>query len=183
MIAFADVPWVRLGLAAAALAAAALGGWYFEHLRLGVQIADMTREAETALREATETARETEKLGRLARDRSLDRAHSDLQAADRSAATAHAAAQQLRDSYIRLSAEPSATGSGALTAGQDAAGPGLVPPDMRRGPVADVAASLAELAGAGADLVASLARARVANEQCQREHVIAVSISRGDVTP
>lgn len=179
--------WVRAALVVVVLGAAAAAGWTVEHWRLGAQIARVQRDLEADARRDSEAARESERLGRVARDRSLDHAHAQAAAARRDAAGARRTADLLRDAAVRIAAARDAAGEPtAVAAGQDGPGPGLVRADVLRGLVAAAAADAAELGRAGADMVSALALARVANEQCAAEHAIArgvVERLRAEVVP
>ncbi len=134
-----------------------------------------------------ESVRESERLANADRSRSMSNAATQIEVVRRDAAGAHTVARQLRDAAVRIAAARDAAGdSGPVAPGGDAAGPGLVPPKLLLGVGADVAASAAEMAAAGADLAEALARARVANDQCRAEYGAAqrlIGRLRGEVTP
>lgn len=163
------IPWIRIALAAAALAAAAAGGWTLEHWRLGAQISRIERDQAERVRQASEAARETERLGRMARDRSLDHAHQRLATAHAAARAADDTAGQLRQHIAALAAEYQAGGHPAPLGSGVSAGPAiLVHTDV-----------LGWLEARGREAAAALQAAHDAAVQCSAEYAIA----RGEVRP
>lgn len=173
MMLMPGIPWVRIALAAAALAAAAAGGWTLEHWRLGAQLARMERDQAEAARQASEASREIEQLGRLARDRSLDDARRRLTTAHAAARAADDTAGQLRQHIAALAAEYQAGGHPAPLGSGVAAGPAiLVHTDV-----------LGWLEARGREAAADLQAAHDAAVQCGVEYSIARGIGRGEVRP
>jgi hypothetical protein len=167
------LPYLRLALAAVALSAAAAAGWTLEHWRLGAKVARMERDAEQAARQASETARENERLGRMARDRSLDDAHRRLTTAHAAARSADDVAGQLRQHIAQLAAEYQAGGRPAPLGSGVAAGPAVLVH-------ADV---LGWLATYGREAAAAAQAAHDAAIQCGIEYGIARGIGRGEMKP
>ena len=154
-----DLSW----LAGAAVAGALVAGsaaWTARGWLADSEMAERDRQAAAALRAETDRQAEIERVGRMARDRSLDHAHAQITAAHRAARGADATAGLLRQHVVALAADRAAGADPAPLGSGVAAGPAiLVHTDV-----------LDWLESAGREAAAALDLARIAGLACQAEY-------------